>query len=113
MPAWHCQAYYALYHPPLPHLPLKPSKVPHSDCCPSPLSVQKLKQQEADLRVEVDVVRGRVAEMKEAAVSDRTRCTILNALLKAKRTGAIPGIYGRLGDLGGIDGEGISERASS
>ena len=77
---------------PLPYLSISPA-------------VQKLKQHEADLRVEVDVMRGRVADMKEAATSERTRGTILNALLKAKQTGAIPGIYGRLGDLGGIDGE--------
>lgn len=37
--------------------------------------------------------------------SERNQGNVLNAILQAKASNAIQGIYGRLGDLGAIDGK--------
>ncbi|CAI5963702.1 unnamed protein product [Closterium sp. NIES-64] len=60
-------------------------------------------EEEAAARAEAEAAQGRAAEMKEAAAAQRSSSAILTALLQAKRDGSIPGIYGRLGDLGAID----------
>ncbi|CAI5494544.1 unnamed protein product [Closterium sp. Naga37s-1] len=62
-------------------------------------------EEEAAARAEAEAAQGRAAEMKEAAAAQRSSSAILTALLQAKRDGSIPGIYGRLGDLGAIDGK--------
>jgi len=48
-------------------------------------------------------VRGAVEEKKAAMRSEQSHGALLTALLAAKASGAIPGIHGRLGDLGAID----------
>ncbi|CAI6006043.1 unnamed protein product [Closterium sp. NIES-65] len=62
-------------------------------------------EEEAAARAEAEAAQGRAAEMKEAAAAHRSSSAILTALLHAKRDGSIPGIFGRLGDLGAIDGK--------
>ncbi|CAI7858354.1 unnamed protein product [Closterium sp. NIES-53] len=62
-------------------------------------------EEEVAARAEAEAAQGRAAEMKEAAAAQRSSSAILTALLQAKRDGSIPGIYGRLGDLGAIDGK--------
>ena len=48
-------------------------------------------------------VRGVVEEKRAALRSEQSHGALLTALLAAKASGAIPGIHGRLGDLGAID----------
>ncbi|CAI5484845.1 unnamed protein product [Closterium sp. Yama58-4] len=62
-------------------------------------------EEEAAARAEAEAAQGRAAEMREAAAAQRSSSAILTALMQAKRDGSIPGIYGRLGDLGAIDGK--------
>lgn len=58
---------------------------------------------EAEARVTLSASRGRMEERRAAAADFASRGTLLKALLAAKASGAIPGILGRLGDLGAID----------
>ena len=46
---------------------------------------------------------GKAAEARARAGAAKSQGTVLKALMAAKASGKIPGIYGRLGDLGGID----------
>ncbi|CAI5503547.1 unnamed protein product [Closterium sp. Naga37s-1] len=62
-------------------------------------------EEEVAARAEAEAAQGRAAEMREAAAAQRSSSAILTALLQAKRDGSIPGIFGRLGDLGAIDGK--------
>lgn len=74
---------------------------------------QELKKDETDLEqlVKMDnetreVVREmqqKVDDAKSSLSSNRSRGKVLDALMQQKRTGKIPGILGRLGDLGAID----------
>ncbi|XP_056612785.1 structural maintenance of chromosomes protein 4 [Triplophysa dalaica] len=48
-------------------------------------------------------MRQKVAEAKSSLSSNRSRNKVLDALMQQKRSGKIPGILGRLGDLGAID----------
>lgn len=57
--------------------------------------------EEAQQQLRVD--RHRVEEMRSSAQANRSRSHVLNSLLQAKRSGELPGIIGRLGDLGGIE----------
>ena len=49
--------------------------------------------------------RQKVAEMKTTRDSEKNQSTALKAILQAKESNEIQGIYGRLGDLGAIDGK--------
>ncbi|KAM9812168.1 structural maintenance of chromosomes protein 4 [Syngnathus typhle] len=48
-------------------------------------------------------MRQKVDEAKSSLSSNRSRGKVLDALMQQKRSGSIPGILGRLGDLGAID----------
>uniref|UniRef100_A0AAY4E0C5 Structural maintenance of chromosomes protein n=1 Tax=Denticeps clupeoides TaxID=299321 RepID=A0AAY4E0C5_9TELE len=48
-------------------------------------------------------LRQKVEEAKSSLSSNRSRGKVLDALMQQKRSGNIPGILGRLGDLGAID----------
>ncbi|KAJ1434075.1 Structural maintenance of chromosomes protein [Sesbania bispinosa] len=47
--------------------------------------------------------RQKVAELKSVLDSEKSQGSVLKAVLKAKETKQIEGIYGRMGDLGAID----------
>ncbi|XP_010528339.1 PREDICTED: structural maintenance of chromosomes protein 4 [Tarenaya hassleriana] len=47
--------------------------------------------------------REKVAELKSAMDSEKSQGNVLKAILRAKETNKIEGIYGRMGDLGAID----------
>lgn len=44
-------------------------------------------------------------EIKSTRDSEKNHGTVLKAILQAKESKEIDGIYGRLGDLGAIDGK--------
>ncbi len=52
---------------------------------------------------EVEDVYSTLTEAKETLTQSTTGNTVLLALMKEKRSGRIPGVHGRLGDLGAID----------
>ncbi|XP_071783964.2 structural maintenance of chromosomes protein 4 isoform X1 [Centroberyx gerrardi] len=78
-----------------------------------PQCEQELKKDEAELeqlmqldnetREVVRDMRQKVEEAKSSLSSNRSRGKVLDALMHQKKSGKIPGILGRLGDLGAID----------
>ncbi|KYO34038.1 structural maintenance of chromosomes protein 4 isoform X1 [Alligator mississippiensis] len=65
--------------------------------------LEKLGRQELDIKNLVRVQRQKVEAAKSSLAVSRSRGRVLDALLQQKKSGKIPGIYGRLGDLGAID----------
>lgn len=63
-----------------------------------------IKEQEALIPC-AQAARQKVAELKYLLYSEKSRGKLLKAILDAKLSNQIPGIHGRLGDLGSIDGE--------
>ncbi|MED6209911.1 hypothetical protein PIB30_059212 [Stylosanthes scabra] len=63
-----------------------------------------IKEQDALIPLE-QAARQKVAELKSLMDSEKSQGSVLKAILKAKETKQIEGIYGRMGDLGAIDGE--------
>lgn len=63
----------------------------------------ELKQEERTLLTNIRTIRGQLEESKQAMSANRSKGRVLNALMEEKRNGNIPGIFGRLGDLGAID----------
>uniref|UniRef100_A0A0E0A158 Structural maintenance of chromosomes protein n=1 Tax=Oryza glumipatula TaxID=40148 RepID=A0A0E0A158_9ORYZ len=61
-----------------------------------------LKQEESLIPFE-QAARQKVAEIKTTRDSEKNQGTVLKAILQAKESKEIEGIYGRLGDLGAID----------
>uniref|UniRef100_A0A7N9AZL2 Structural maintenance of chromosomes protein n=1 Tax=Mastacembelus armatus TaxID=205130 RepID=A0A7N9AZL2_9TELE len=78
-----------------------------------PEKEQELKKDEKELaqlmkvdnetREVVREMRQKVDEAKSSLSSNRSRGKVLDALMHQKKSGKIPGIFGRLGDLGAID----------
>ncbi|XP_015225758.1 PREDICTED: structural maintenance of chromosomes protein 4 isoform X3 [Cyprinodon variegatus] len=65
--------------------------------------LEQLMKVDNDTRHVVRELRQKVDEAKSSLSSNRSRGKVLDALMQLKRSGKIPGIYGRLGDLGAID----------
>ncbi|KAJ9564038.1 hypothetical protein OSB04_000004 [Centaurea solstitialis] len=63
-----------------------------------------LKEQETLMPLE-QAARQKVAELKSVMETERNHGSVLKAILQAKASNAIKGIYGRMGDLGAIDGK--------
>lgn len=63
-----------------------------------------MKEQEALIPLE-QAARQKVAELKSVQDSEKSQGSVLKAILNAKESNQIQGIYGRMGDLGAIDGE--------
>ncbi|XP_044147987.1 structural maintenance of chromosomes protein 4 [Bufo gargarizans] len=64
---------------------------------------ESLVQEEMAVKNEVRVMRQKVEEGRSSLSANRSRGKVLDALIQQKKLGKIPGIYGRLGDLGAID----------
>eukprot|EP00899_Mesostigma_viride_P022586 jgi/Mesvir1/3511/Mv11989-RA.2 len=58
---------------------------------------------EAELAANVQALRSRCAELRAAQSAERSQGAVAKGLMAAKASGQIPGIFGRLGDLGAID----------
>ncbi|XP_047641640.1 structural maintenance of chromosomes protein 4 isoform X2 [Phacochoerus africanus] len=65
--------------------------------------LQKLTQEEINFKSLVRDLFQKVEEAKSSLAMNRSRGKVLDAIIQEKKTGRIPGIYGRLGDLGAID----------
>uniref|UniRef100_A0A8C3A221 Structural maintenance of chromosomes protein n=1 Tax=Cyclopterus lumpus TaxID=8103 RepID=A0A8C3A221_CYCLU len=71
-----------------------------------PQNEQGLKKVKNNINLTREVVREmrqKVDEAKSSRSSNRSRGRVLDALMQQKTSGRIPGIFGRLGDLGAID----------
>lgn len=66
-------------------------------------SQECIKEQESLICLE-QAARQKLTEMKSTLESEKSHGSVLKAILQAKETKEIEGIYGRLGDLGSIDG---------
>ncbi|NXJ63406.1 SMC4 protein, partial [Rostratula benghalensis] len=65
--------------------------------------LEKLRKEESGAKNLVRNLRQKVEAAKSSLAQSRSRGKVLEALLQQKRCGNIPGLYGRLGDLGAID----------
>uniref|UniRef100_A0A4W6C1H7 Structural maintenance of chromosomes protein n=1 Tax=Lates calcarifer TaxID=8187 RepID=A0A4W6C1H7_LATCA len=65
--------------------------------------LEKLMKMDNETREVVREMRQKVEEAKSSLSSNRSRGKVLDALMQQKKSGRIPGIFGRLGDLGAID----------
>ncbi|CAH0403323.1 unnamed protein product [Chilo suppressalis] len=65
--------------------------------------LNSLKREESTVSNEARSLRAQLEESRQAMSANKSRGRVLDALMKEKKTGRLPGIYGRLGDLGGID----------
>ena len=63
-----------------------------------------IKEQDALIPIEQSA-RQKVAELKSILDSEKSQGSVLKAILQAKESNRIEGIYGRMGDLGAIDGK--------
>ncbi|KAJ4832959.1 Structural maintenance of chromosomes protein 4 [Turnera subulata] len=61
-----------------------------------------IKEQEAIIPLE-QAARQKVAELKSIIDTEKSQGSVLKAILQAKESNKIEGIYGRMGDLGAID----------
>ncbi|XP_055642960.1 structural maintenance of chromosomes protein 4 [Toxorhynchites rutilus septentrionalis] len=59
--------------------------------------------EEKELRNQLRTIQGKLQESMNAMQATRSQGKVLDALMKQKNEGRIPGILGRLGNLGGID----------
>ncbi|XP_034557222.1 structural maintenance of chromosomes protein 4 isoform X2 [Notolabrus celidotus] len=65
--------------------------------------LEQLMKMDCETREVVREMRQKVDEAKSSLSSNRSRGKVLDALMQQKRSGRIPGIFGRLGDLGAIE----------
>uniref|UniRef100_A0A8C2HN70 Structural maintenance of chromosomes protein n=1 Tax=Cyprinus carpio TaxID=7962 RepID=A0A8C2HN70_CYPCA len=65
--------------------------------------LEQISEQDQQKRMQVGDMRQKVAEAKSSLSTNRSRNKVLDALMQQKRSGKIPGILGRLGDLGAVD----------
>ncbi|KAJ3232359.1 hypothetical protein HDU81_003041 [Chytriomyces hyalinus] len=65
--------------------------------------LKKYAEKETSLKAQAISAKEKVAEAKMSQQSSQTRGAVLGSLMKQKQQGNIPGICGRLGDLGVID----------
>uniref|UniRef100_A0A6I8SGS9 Structural maintenance of chromosomes protein n=2 Tax=Xenopus tropicalis TaxID=8364 RepID=A0A6I8SGS9_XENTR len=65
--------------------------------------LESLVSEEANIKNEVRELRHKVEEARSSLSANRSRGKVLDALIQQKKSGKIPGIFGRLGDLGAID----------
>ncbi|XP_074498316.1 structural maintenance of chromosomes protein 4 isoform X1 [Sebastes fasciatus] len=66
-------------------------------------ALERLMKTDNETREVVREMRQKVDEAKSSLSSNRSRGRVLDALMQQKKSGRIPGIFGRLGDLGAID----------
>ncbi|XP_045454973.1 structural maintenance of chromosomes protein 4 [Melitaea cinxia] len=65
--------------------------------------LQNTKKEETAVSKEARNLRAQLEESRQAMSANKSRGRVLDSLIKEKNSGRLPGIFGRLGDLGGID----------
>ncbi|KAJ0171837.1 hypothetical protein K1T71_012600 [Dendrolimus kikuchii] len=81
------------------------AKVPSNEKLMHELQTQLQELKKEDLKVsnEARSLRAQLEESRQAMSANKSRGRVLDALMKEKKNGTLSGIFGRLGDLGGID----------
>ncbi|XP_069672465.1 structural maintenance of chromosomes protein 4 [Periplaneta americana] len=67
------------------------------------MELAKVKEEETAVSAELRAQRAQVEETRSSMQATRSRGRVLDSLMEQKRLGHLPGIFGRLGDLGAID----------
>ncbi|KAK7075166.1 Structural maintenance of chromosomes protein 4 [Halocaridina rubra] len=67
--------------------------------------LQVILPEQQQVEEELRSLRVKLEETRSAMNSSHSRGRVLDSIMEQKRNGSIPGIFGRLGDLGGIDGK--------
>jgi structural maintenance of chromosome 4 len=65
--------------------------------------IQRMHQEELKTSAELSRIKLKIDENVQSMQVSRSNNRVLNALMQQRASGKIPGILGRLGDLGGID----------
>ncbi|CAK9829684.1 Structural maintenance of chromosomes protein 4 [Anthophora retusa] len=83
------------------------SKIPDSEqeLARAQQELNKLKSKETEMSTKLKTMRISFEEQKFAMQANKSRNKILESLMQEKRKGRLPGVFGRLGDLGAIDGK--------
>ncbi|XP_073991511.1 structural maintenance of chromosomes 4-like protein gluon isoform X2 [Rhodnius prolixus] len=63
----------------------------------------EVKQKDHGLRQEINSLMAKTQEKRNQVQDRRSRGRVLDFIMKKKAEGIVPGVFGRLGDLGGID----------
>eukprot|EP00794_Sanderia_malayensis_P011500 gene11500-12695_t len=73
------------------------------DCKLKNSQLKKTENEEESLLSKIKSSKTKLQEARSSLQSNRSRNTVISALMSAKKSGELPGVYGRLGDLGAID----------
>ncbi|BES92369.1 structural maintenance of chromosomes protein [Nesidiocoris tenuis] len=65
--------------------------------------LETLRKDEVTMAREFNTMRARLEEKRSSANAFTSRNKVLNFIMQKKAEGVLPGVFGRLGDLGGID----------
>merc|ERR1711973_359281 len=74
-----------------------------SDLVKAEKELETLTTKEAELSTKVKANRAKVEQSRVAMLASQSQNAVIDALMKEKDAGRLKGLYGRLGDLGGID----------
>ncbi|KAK9109610.1 hypothetical protein Sjap_017670 [Stephania japonica] len=77
-------------------------KLKHEALAARQVEQECIKEKESLIPIE-QAARQKLAELQSVAESERNHGSVLKAILQAKESNAIEGIFGRMGDLGAID----------
>lgn len=69
------------------------------------MKLQALLEEQRELVPLEQAARQRVVDLSSIMESEKNQGSVLKAIIHAKEANLVPGIYGRMGDLGAIDGE--------
>ncbi|CAG5133855.1 unnamed protein product [Candidula unifasciata] len=67
--------------------------------------LEQVVHSEAEIEEKRNNLRNKVEEIKSSMAATKSQNRVLDSLMAEKKRGALPGIYGRLGDLGAIDNQ--------
>uniref|UniRef100_A0A6V7IYQ0 Structural maintenance of chromosomes protein n=1 Tax=Bracon brevicornis TaxID=1563983 RepID=A0A6V7IYQ0_9HYME len=65
--------------------------------------LQELKNQEIEAAIKLKAMRVQFEESRSAMSASKSRSKVLDFLMEKKKAGIVPGLVGRLGDLGAVD----------
>lgn len=65
--------------------------------------LESINKRETEIAEEVRSIRRKVEESRSALEANKSRGKVIDFIMTMKTSGTMPGVYGRLGDLGGID----------
>ena len=67
------------------------------------IEVEQMKNQRPNIQSEIEKLSSKLADAQAEEGGGRSRGKVQEYVMNLKKTGKVPGVVGRLGDLGGID----------